>query len=287
MNGLPRVDLHLTGDQVSIADMIRFGQAAEQAGLGAVWTAEAFRDSFTPLAALAGVTSRITLGTNIAQWTRSVPNLDLTAGDLQELSSGRFVLGLGSTTQQWNTDWHGIAYERPLQRMREYVEALRVLWTAGPMAPVSYDGEVFQIRDYLRFNGPLDTPIPVHLGASRAGMASLAGEIADGVNFNVLLSPDYLRKELLPAVARGAALAGREPGSIARGVLVITAVDDDGAQAVRWAKQQIAFYAGVANYFEAPLRFHGFDRELEAVQGACRVGDLPRAFELVTDEMAD
>ena len=149
-----RVDLHMTGDQVSIADMVRFGRLAEDAGLGGVWTAEAWRDSLVPLAGVAAATSRIPLGTDVCQWTRTPVTMELAAADLDELSGGRFTLGLGTGPAEWNENWHGIPYERPLVRMREYVEAIRLLSQAHLGAPVTFEGEFFPA------SAVLGTPLP-------------------------------------------------------------------------------------------------------------------------------
>lgn len=282
-----RVDLHMTGDSVSIADMVRFGRLAEDAGLGGVWTAEAWRDSLVPLAGVAAATSRIPLGTDVCQWTRTPVTMELAAADLDELSGGRFTLGLGTGPAEWNENWHGIAYERPLVRMREYVEAVRLLSGAHLGAPVTFEGEFFQVRDYARMRGPVARRIPIHIGATRAGMARLSGAIADGINFNVVLSAPYIREVMLPAVEAGARDAGRDPGEVARGLLVSTAVSDDRAQAYRWARHQLAFYAGIAPYFQVVMAHHGFEADYVKVRDAFLAGDAPGAVELVTDAMVD
>ena len=281
----PRVDIHFTGEHVPIAEVVRLSKAAEAAGLGGVWHAEGFRDSLIPLTSVANATSSIRIGTDIAQWTRALPNMELAAADMQEVSGGRFTLALGTGPKSWNEDWHGISYEKPVRRMREYIEAMRLMWTADMMQPVSYIGEVFQVRNYVRFNGPLANPPKIHIGVSLPGMARLAGEIADGVNFNAVNSPTYLRETLLPAVAKGAAKSGRSLDDLEIGCLVITAVDDDAAKARLLAKHQIVFYAGVTTYFEPLMKRHGFLAEYEAIRAAFFAGDIPGAVELVTDAM--
>lgn len=280
---LPRVDLHLTGDLVPIDDMVKYAVAAEDAGFGAVWVAEAFRDAFVPLAAISCATSSIQVGSNVVQWTRSLPNIELAAGDLDELCGGRFVLGIGSTTKQWNEDWHGISYDRPLQRMREYVEGIRALWTAGPQEPVTFEGEMFSVKSYLRFNGPHSRSIPIALGASRSGMAGLAGAIADNVHFNACFSPSFIAAELLPHVDKGRKDAGRASRPKV-GSLTITAVDDDEATAHRWAQHQLAFYAGVADYFAELWDHHGLADEHQKVQNLFRSGDIPGAIDTVSGD---
>jgi alkanesulfonate monooxygenase SsuD/methylene tetrahydromethanopterin reductase-like flavin-dependent oxidoreductase (luciferase family) len=283
-NNLPRIDLHLTGEQMEVRTMVDLAQRAEAAGFGGLWVAEAFRDSFVPLAAIAERTSSMEIGNNIAQWTRSVPNMELAAGDMAELSGGRFVLGVGSTTRAWNENWHGITYDRPLARMREYVAAIRALWKADAITPVDVEGEIFRISDYVRFNGPLDYDVPIAFGVSRKGMARLTGEVADRAHFNACLSPSYVTEALLPELAAGREAAGRPADAVRIGMLTITAVADDPREAVRLAKHQLAFYVGVADYFAGLWAHHGLSAEHDRVQSLFRSGDVDAAIAAVPEE---
>jgi probable F420-dependent oxidoreductase len=283
----PSVEIVFTGERLSMPDLLDLATSAEDAGFGGIWMAEAYRSALVSLAGIAERTSRARIGSNVAQWTRSLPTLDLEAGDLAELSGGRFRLGLGTSTQAWNENWHGIRYERPLKRMREYIEALRLLWTADSDRPVSYQGEFFQVTDYLRFNGPLATPVPIHLAVTRTGMGALAGEIADGVNFNSMLTTRYLREVVIPSVERGATKAGRALADLDLGDSVITAVSDDAAEALDWNRRQVAFYCVFTTYFEDVMRLHGFHDDYLAVREVYAGGDLAAAVARVPDEMVD
>lgn len=282
-----RADIHLVGDGLTLDEVAGYARGAEEAGLGAVWVAEGFYDSLVLATLAASATSRIPVGTNVTQWVRPPGVLELAASDVDDLSGGRFILGLGTASRAWNEDWHGIAWERPVRRMREYVEALRVLWEAAPTAPVSYRGDLFHIEHYVRLRGPAARRVPIHLGTMRPQMTRLAGEIAEGVNFNIGLSGPFVEARLLPELARGAARAGRPVTEVARGMLVIAAVDDDERAALRRAKHQIAYYAGVTSYCDDTFAFHGAERELAAVKEAfARAtpddGDIRAAFDPVT-----
>ncbi|MDH3458254.1 MAG: LLM class flavin-dependent oxidoreductase, partial [Gemmatimonadota bacterium] len=276
----------LKGDGISVRDEMELARAAEAAGFGTIWHAEAYREAMVPLAAIATVTDRVGLGTSVLQWTRSLPNMELAAANLHELSGGRFILGLGSMPREWNEQWHGIAYERPLQRMREYVEALRVLWTASIEEPVDYAGEVFQIQHYFRFNGPLEGTIPIYLGVTRARMAQLAGEIAEGAIFNSQLSPVYIREVMLDEVDRGRRRAGRAD-KVVTATSVPTGVSADRKQAYRWVKQDIAMHVGVTSYLGTVMAFHGFEPLHDEIQAEWRAGNRTVAVDLVTDDMVD
>lgn len=281
-----RLGFQIQGEAVSMQQIIGYGKAVEAAGFDTVWLSEAWRDSFVPLSAIACNTTRIGLGTNIAQWTRSLPNLDLASGDLQELSGGRFSLGLGPMPKEWNEEWHGISYEKPLRRMREYVSALRVLRGAGLGNPVSYEGEVFQIKDYVRFNGPLLNPPPTLLAVTRLGMAKLAGEIADGACCNTMVSNEYARQIILPAIAEGAESAGASLAD--RHVLVcpITAVADTTEEAMRRARHQLGFYAGLVPYFDDVARFAGHYDAVMAAKAAFWT-DPHEAIRLLPDDLVE
>ena len=281
-----KVGLQVNGEQVSIAEVVAFGKAAEAAGFDTVWSGEAWRDGFVPLAAVAVATTRIGLGTNIAQWTRTLPNLDLATGDLQELSNGRFTLGLGPMPKEWNEEWHGISYEQPLRRMREYVTALRLLRTASLANPVTFEGDVFTIRNYIRFNGPLAAPPPTLLAVTRFGMARLAGEIADGVMLNSIISNEYAREVVLPMVDEGARAAGRTVADLHIVGSPITAVAETTERARDLARHQLAFYAGVVPYIDGVARFYGRYDEVMAAKAAFWRNPL-EAVALIPDDLVE
>lgn len=281
-----KLGFQIQGEAVSMAEIVGYGKAVEEAGFDTVWVSEAWRDSMVPLTAIACATSRIGLGTNIAQWTRSLPNLDLATGDLQELSGGRLSLGLGPMPKEWNEEWHGISYEQPLRRMREYVTALRALRGAGLGNPVSFDGDVFQIKDYVRFNGPLLNPPPTLLAVTRLGMARLAGEIADGVCFNTMVSNDYARDIIRPAVEEGAAKAGRSLADVHLLACPITAVAETTEEALRRARHQLGFYAGLVPYFDDVARFAGHYDAVMAAKAAFWTNPND-AIALLPDELVE
>lgn len=281
-----RIGFQIQGEAVSMQEIVGYAQAVEAGGFDTVWLSEAWRDSFVPAAAIACATSRIRIGTNIAQWTRSLPNLDLASGDLQELSGGRFLLGLGPMPKEWNEEWHGIGYEQPLRRMREYVSALRALRGAGLGSPVSFEGEVFRIKDYVRFNGPLLNPPPTLLAVTRFGAARLAGEIADGVCFNTMVSNEYARQVLRPLVEEGAQTAGAALADRHLLACPITAVAETTEEALRRARHQLGFYAGLVPYFDDVARFAGHHDAVLAAKSAFWT-DPHEAIRLLPDDLVE
>jgi probable F420-dependent oxidoreductase len=281
-----RIGLELNGQGISLADMIEFGVAAEAAGLDSVWTVENQRDPWVPLSVIASRTRSIRVGTGLAVWARSPSLMEMTAGNLDELSRGRFVLGIGTAPASYNEGWHGIPYRRPAARMREYVEIVRRMLAAHRGESVEFDGEFFHVHGYHRQVPPLRDRIPIYLGAVRRNMVELTGEIADGVLFNVLTTPRYLRDYALGFLEVGARRAGRSAGDLERGSVVLCAVSEDAAHARQMARHQIAYYAQIP-YFDAILDLHGFQRETAALREAAGRGDDAGAIAAVTDDMVD
>jgi 5,10-methylenetetrahydromethanopterin reductase len=281
-----RIGLEMNGEGISIQEVIEFGVQAEDAGFDSVWHIENQRDPFVPLSVIGSRTERVRIGTALAIWARSPVLAEIVAANLDELTDGRFILGLGTAPREWNENWHGISYERPAERMREYVDVIRRMWTAHSGRSVSYEGKRFKILDYQRAMKPFRERIPIYLGAVRENMVRLAGAVADGVLFNVLTTQRYLREYGLVYLAAGATPAGRSAGDLEVGTLILTAVSSDGKEARQRARHQIAYYAQIP-YFDVMLNLHGFQRETQRLRAAAARGDERGMINTVTDEMVE
>lgn len=276
-----------SGDGMSLADVIELGVAAEDAGLDSIWHVEINREPFVPLTAIAARTKRIRLGTGVVIWARSPILASLIAANLDELSGGRFLYGLGTGPPDWNRRFHGMSYERPARRIREYVDVMRGAWKAAHGGSAfDYDGELYRIEDYRRPLRQERERIPIVLAAVQAGMCELVGEIADGVLFNVLSTPRYVREFALPHLERGAARSGRDLRTLERAAAITAAVDGDPSEARRWARHHIAFYS-VIPYFDVMFQLHGFEREAAAIRDAAARGDPAGMIDAVSDGMID
>lgn len=287
MASLPKVGLLLSGEGMSLAEVIELGVAADDAGLDSVWHVEIQREPFVPLAAIAARTRRIRVGTGVAIWARSPVLASLVAANLDELSGGRFLYGLGTGPPDWNRRFHGMSYERPVRRIREYVDVVRGAWAAAhDGSTFDYDGEIYRVEGYRRALRQERERIPVFLAAVQARMCELVGEIADGALFNVLSTPRYVREFALPHLERGAARAGRSVGDVERAAAITAAVDADPAEARRWARHQIAYYS-VIPYFDVMFELHGFQREAAAIREAAARDDPAAMITSVSEEMVD
>lgn len=218
---------------------------AERAGADTLCVGEAWDDSFAAATVVALASRRARVMTAVTTWSRPPVATAVGAVTVDEVAAGRFALGLGTMPAAWSRDRYGIDPSRPLGRMREYVEVVRGAVAATPAEPLHHDGEWFPVRHYPgtpRARGP----VPVHLAATRPGMARLAGEIADGVLVNVVHTPRWLTDVLLPALQEGEACAGRR---VERGVMVRTALHDGSPagriRALQDARRSLELYRGV------------------------------------------
>lgn len=271
-----------------IASMIAVAQAAEAAGFGTVWTQD-FKDKngFVRLAAVACNTRRIALGTAIAYVFARSPMLDVTAAlDLDELSEGRMILGLGTGTKRMNESWYGVPFEHPGPKAREAVELIRAAIRAHGEPRFSFSGRYYHI-DVVPYGRPhaVRDDIPILLAGVNRGMVRAAGEVSDGLVGHPLCSRRYLREVVRPTLADAAARVGRVAPAPVYGY-IITSIAPDGARARREAKHQIAFYSTVRTY-DAILDLHRWEREKEGIRAAFRRLDIEAMADAVSDEMVD
>jgi probable F420-dependent oxidoreductase, MSMEG_2256 family len=190
-----------------------YARRAEELGVGALWSAETKHDPFMPLAVAAANTTRVQLGTAIAvAFPRSPMIMAHTAWDLQKVSGGRFVLGLGTQVKAHNERRFSLKWEPPGPRLREVILALRAIWDAWQHGtPLNFRGQSYRFDLMTPFfnPGPIDHPrIPVYIAAVNPYMARMAGEICDGLHVHSFHSPKYLREVMHPAVAEGLARRG-------------------------------------------------------------------------------
>src|SRR6266498_3501148 len=156
-----RVGIGIGGGRDGWEEAATFLQAAERLGVDSAWTSETWGfDAFTPLAYMAGKTSRIRLGTSIAQaGTRTPGVVAMTALTLASMSGDRFILGLGTSGPQVIEGWHGVRFDRPVTRMRELIEIVRI---AVRGERVSYQGSVYELPLPGGEGRPLRTSAPAH-----------------------------------------------------------------------------------------------------------------------------
>jgi 5,10-methylenetetrahydromethanopterin reductase len=232
-------------DAHPISEGMEYTKYAEQKGFDAVWQADSrlVRDAIVPMSAFAAVTDTIKIGSGVVDcWTRNPARLAATFSTLDDLAPGRVILGIGAW---WDplAEKVGISRAKPLRAMREIITAVRALLANET---VTMNGEFVHLDgvelDYVyQERRPKD--VPIYLGATGMQMMELAGEIADGVVLNYLVSPDYNRKAL-EHLAIGADKAGRSWESIDRPQLVVCSVHEDRKTALDMARMMVTQYLG-------------------------------------------
>ena len=269
-----------------MADVAR---RAEAVGFGAVWTGELYNRSATiPMAVLGQATERVVVGSNIAYGVGRSPLIwAVEARDLDELTEGRLVLGLGNGTPAMMENWLGVSGESPAARMEELVAVLRKLWRLHE-GPVHHDGRFYR----LHLAPPADTAppfrehLPIWTAAVGPRMARAAGRVADGVVAHPMATPEYLAEVVRPEIARGAEEAGRSlDGFVVKGYRMC-AVDDD----VEAARRRVAFAIGqyaASRVYDRLFALHGWEAAQLRIRAAAKDGDPQRMASEVPDEAVD
>ena len=278
----------------NLSDIPALTQSAEELGFDGIWTAETAHDPFLPLALVAEHSQRVTLGTSIAlAFPRSPAILAQLAWDLARYSQGRFILGLGTQVKAHNERRLGVTWERPVDKLREVILAMRAFWDCWQNGTkLNFRGEFFKLTLMTPFfnPGPHDYPdVPIYIAGVNPRMCQLAGELCQGFLVHPFHSARYLREQILPNLELGLARSGRQRSDIQLSSTVFVIPTDDDGQSARYeadARQQIAFYASTPSYKKV-MDLHGWGEvaeQLGALAVRRRWEEMPN---LITAEMLD
>ena len=281
---------------VSIAGIAAVARKVEELGFDGVTVPEAGHDPYLPLAIVAEHTRRIVLGTNVAiSFPRSPMVTAQLAWDLQQLSGGRFQLGLGTQVKGHNERRYAAPWTAPPgPRMRDYILCLKAMFESfqSPRKPVDFRGEHYQFTMMPPFfnPGPIEHPrIPIYLAAVNTYMARLGGELCDGLRIHPISTFRHGREVLLPTIREGAGRAGRDLSEIdvVGSPFLAVSKDERGLEAAKAAvRQRISFYASTRTYHSV-LDFHGWSdlgKELHRLSLEGKWREMP---ELISDEMLE
>lgn len=259
----------------TLAELADAARRAESAGAEVVWVPELHRSAAVSAAALIAATSTARVGTAIQlAFTRSPMVTALEALDLDELSDGRFILGLGTGVQRLNENWHNARWGKPVAHLREVVRNVRhFVAHAADGAPMQLEGEFepMDIRGYERPYPVRRTEIPTYLAAMGPAMTRLAARIGDGWISHELCSPRYLAERTLPEIEAGLDQAGRTRDQIDLVVSACCSVDPDPRVALDRVRGHVGFYASVRSYADF-FDFHGVGADQRAVIDAFASG---------------
>lgn len=287
-----KLDAALSIDAAHLRDVARIARAAEAVGFAGLWTPETQHNGFYPLLLAAEHTEQIELGTAVAiAFPRSPMVMAQNAWDLQALSGGRFVLGLGTQVRAHIERRFGVAWDAPLARLRDYIGALRAIWHSWQTGEkLSYQGQYYQHTLMTPFfnPGPIANPdIPIYIAGVNEGLARLAGEACQGFHVHPFHSVKYINEVIRPQVAAGAEHAGRAAAEVAlvSSAFLITGPNAAAVTSARkLAREQIAFYASTPTY-RVVLECHGWAAIGEQLSRLASLKRWSQMAELVTDDM--
>jgi F420-dependent oxidoreductase-like protein len=277
-------------------DQLAAAREAERAGYDSVWAAEAYgSDAATILAWLAAQTTTIKLGAAVLQMPARSPAMTaMTAATLDQLSGGRFLLGLGSSGPQVAEGWHGQRFARQLQRTREYIEVVRLALARERLV---YRGETLELPlpdgpgKALKLTiSPRQQRIPIYLAAIGPNNVALAGEIADGW-IPTFFSPEHVG-ELRALLEQGAARSGRSLEGFDVAPVVSAHVSDDRRAARDFMRPALALYVGGMgsrrqNFYNRLIQSYGFAGAAREIQDLYLAGRREEACAAVPDELVD
>lgn len=268
-------------------------KAVEEHDFDGLWVAEAAHNPFLPLAHAALSTSRISLGTAIAvAFARDPLIMAQTAWDLAEQSSGRFILGLGTQIKPHITKRFSARWGKPAPQLREYIEALRVIWHSFQTGDdLEYRGEFYSFLPSAATRPARPMPyhqIPLYIAGVNTGLARLAGQCCDGFHVHSFHTPRYLREVLLPAFREGRAKSDRlDALRLSCAVFVVTGADKDEIDESKLlTKSQIAFYASTPSYRRV-LELHGWEDLIPRLNGLLRRNRWREMHTLIGDDMLE
>ena len=269
--------------QLSVQDVVELAKTAEEKGYESFWITEGSgRDSISQLAVVAANTSDIRLGTGIVNiYSRSPSLMAMTAASMDDISQGRFILGLGAGHKQTIEGNHGVPLLKPATRMRDYISIVKSALKGGQVA---YQGGAVSVSAFTLAMKPFRSSLPVYVATLGGPMAEVAGEVADGV-VPLLASPEGIQ-ELVSGIKMGAERVGRSPSEVDVACFIIAAASHDASAAEAEARRQIARYARLP-FYQKMMRISGFEPEMEVIAKAWVEGNGAEVPGLISDRMLD
>jgi probable F420-dependent oxidoreductase len=268
------------------AELAELMRRFEDLGLYGVWSPQIHFPPFVTLAAAAMASKRLKLGTGIAlAFVRSPVETALSALDIDRLSGGRMVLGLGTSVRDWNERVHGVVYGKPVTHLREIVTTVRAIVERG------HTGELGEIEGaYHRFDmrgfsirKPVRSSIPIYLPALFEKTVTLAAEAADGLLGHPVWSQRWV-EEQSRRLGEALAARGRKRADFHVNLWNYAAIASDRKQAIDDMRGTVAFYSSIAQYRKY-YAAQGFGAQADAVIAAAARKDTAAMLKAVPDEM--
>ena len=279
----------MLGFEQSIQAMTTLAGQAEKAGIDALYTVDAGRSATVTAAAVIAATHEVKVGTYIVNaYAREPWMTGIEARDLNEISAGRFVLGVGTGNLHFNDLYMGVDSRRSRSKMRDFISIVRAVVNGKRAERVRYQGNVHRIRWRATWE-PKTTDVPVYLSASGPIMVNLAGEVSDGVAIGIMSSVEFVRDMVKPNARAGAAAAGRDPDQLAFPMSITVSINSDREEAREATRKAIChLYHPIPHpYYDSQLRQLGFTEFADQATQLMPAGRLREAMARVPDEVID
>ena len=262
------------GSLLSVEEVLQCTQIISDTKIDSIWIPETWgMENFSMLGAVANKTKTQKIGSSIINiYSRSPSTISMGAATTDILSNGRLILGLGTSSVPIVEDFHGEKFENPVQRMREYVEIIRLSLTKKQ---INYSGKIFDLKNFTLLIEPQRQSIPIYLAAINQKMVNLCWEIADGVIF-YLRPIDEMKKTISKMQSQR---------NIDVACQIITCISNDSEEASQRAKKTVAFYVSVGKIYREFLAKNGFNNETNNIFEEFKKSGFKSNHELVTDSM--
>lgn len=280
------VDVVVGGPMAEIPEL---AHRAAVAGADGVWVHEASSDGLVQATLAAGATDGVLVGTDVAvAFARSPTIAAMAALDLDALTGGRFVLGLGSQVRRIVEERFSAEFSPPAARMAEYLRAVRAVWETAAGEHTTFEGDYFRVTmpGAYRSGDPVASIPRLHLAAVGPLMTKVATRHADGLMGHPFTSAAYLEQRMIPRIESGLREAGRSRADFSLCVGLIVSVDEDREAARRRAATQVGFYGTTPNYRDV-FEVGGHGWLTDRLRDAFRSGGPDALAAVIPDEVLD
>lgn len=262
------------GSLLSVNQVLECSEILSKTNVDTIWIPETWgMENFSMLSAVSNKTITKKIGSSIINiYSRSPSVIAMGASTVDTLSDGRLILGLGTSSLPIVETFHGYKFEKPVQRMKEYVKIIKLVLSGKK---VNYSGEIFNLKNFTLLTKPKRESIPIYLAAVNKKMVDLAWDIGDGVIF--YLRPINEMKETITKM--------QSKKKIDVTCQIITCVGEDSDVAIKRAKKTLAFYVSIGKVYREFLEKNGFKNETSNIFDEFKKSGLESNHEFVTDSM--
>jgi len=262
------------GSLLSINQVLECTEILSKTNVDTIWIPETWgMENFSMLSAVSNKTTTQKIGSSIINiYSRSPAVIAMGAATIDTLSNGRLILGLGTSSLPIVETFHGYKFEKPVERMKEYVEIIRLVLSGKQ---VNFDGKIFDLKNFSLLIKPKRESIPIYLAAVNQKMVDLTWNIGDGVIF--YLRPLNEMKETITKM--------QSKKKIDVTCQIITSIAEDSDIAIDRAKKTLAFYVSVGKIYREFLAKNGFKNETFNIFDEFKKSGFKSNHELVSDSM--